>query len=205
MSWLAGGIILGVIAIVVGILVSTQPFRTSTLSEIGQERVGIVLGALVYRSGEPSPILRDRIEGGVQLYEAGKVQKLLMSGGNQSVDYNEVQAMKNYAIEAGVPEADIVLDYGGRSTYDSCYRAKHIFQLERAVLITQNYHLPRAVYLCRQMGIEANGYGMSDFDRYPDLRLRYTIREVLAQVKAWYDVEIRRPEPAILGEVEPEI
>lgn len=184
---------------------SSRAYRFNTVAEVPAERVALIFGALVYRSGEPSPVLRDRVLGGVELYEAGKVKKLLMSGGNLVVDYNEVQAMKNVALAAGIPEEDIVLDYGGRSTYDSCYRARHIFGVERVVLVTQRFHISRATYTCRSLGIDAVGYGLPDFEKYPDLRTQQSVREPLAQIKAWYEVVFSKRPAQVMGEKEPEI
>jgi vancomycin permeability regulator SanA len=106
-------------------------------------RAAIVFGAGLWRDGTPSPVLRDRVATAAELYFTGKVEKILMSGDNRFVDYNEPGAMHAYAVQLGVPEEDIVLDYAGRRTYDTCYRAKAIFGLHAAILITQNF-LPRA-------------------------------------------------------------
>ena len=113
----------------------------------------------LWRNGTPTPVLQDRIETAADLYFAGKVEKLLMSGDNRFIYYNEPGAMREYAISLGVPEEDIVLDYAGRRTYDTCYRAKAIFGLEKAILVTQAFHMPRALYTCNQLGVESPGCG----------------------------------------------
>ena len=109
-----------------------------------KQQVAIVLGARVYPSGRLSGMLRDRVDTAVELYKRGTVQKLLLTGDNSRVDYNEPDAMAAYAMAQGVPAADIQPDYGGRRTYDSCYRARDIFQVKSAVLVSQAFHLPRA-------------------------------------------------------------
>ena len=164
-----------------------------------RQRVGIVFGARVYPSGRLSGMLRDRVETGVALYQAGKVEKLLMTGDNSRVDYNEPDAMKAHAVSLGVPAEDIQVDYGGRRTYDSCYRAKEIFQVSSAILVTQGFHLPRALYLCEQLGLPAVGVA-SDISRYDPRSVAWSeTREVPALLGALVDV-VRRAPPPVLGE-----
>jgi SanA protein len=119
--------------------------------------VGLVFGAGLTPAGEPSLALYDRIATGVDLYQQGKVDKLLMTGDNGSVEYNEVAAMRRTAEALGVPERDIVLDYAGFSTYDSCYRARDVFGLTQTTLVTNAFHLPRALYTCGQLGLDVAG------------------------------------------------
>ena len=109
--------------------------------------VVIVFGAGLRRDGTPTTVLRDRVETAAELYRQGKVEKLLMSGDNRFVDYNEPEAMRQYALQLGIPDEDIVLDYAGRRTYDTCYRAGAIFGVKKVILVTQLFHLPRAIYL----------------------------------------------------------
>ena len=132
--------------------------------------MAIVFGAGITADGRPMPALADRVWTAVELYNAGKVEKLLMTGDNRFVDYNEPQAMKEYALARGVSDEDIVLDYAGRRTYDSCYRARHIFGVREAVLITQHFHLDRALYICDKLGIDAVGVAA---DRRPYAAIRY--------------------------------
>jgi vancomycin permeability regulator SanA len=185
------------------ILFSTRDYRTGTLSQVPERRVAVVFGAHVYANRIPSPILRDRLDGAIDLYKAGKVKKVLVSGDNRQVDYNEAKVMGEYALANGVDSADLAYDYGGRSTYDTCYRAKHIFGVENAVLLTQKYHAPRAVYLCRQFGINAHAFTQPDFERYPDLRVSYLTRELFADLKAWWQVHVTRPPAEVTGRPEP--
>jgi SanA protein len=161
--------------------------------------VAIVFGAGLHWDGSPTPVLRDRVKAAVGLYDQGKVQKLLFSGDNRFVDYNEPGAMHEYALELGVPEEDIVLDYAGRRTYDTCYRANAIFKVDQAILVTQRFHLPRAIFLCDQLGIVSQGVE-SDLRAYSSYSLRYwNFREILATMSAMWDVWIQRPVP-VLGE-----
>ncbi|MEX1019038.1 MAG: ElyC/SanA/YdcF family protein [Litorilinea sp.] len=163
------------------------------------ERVAIVFGARIYSSQRLSAMLRDRVDTGVDLYHAGKVQKLIMSGDNSSDNYNEPGAMMNYAIGRGVPAADIQPDYGGRRTYDTCYRARHIFQVESAILVTQAFHLPRALFLCDTLGTDVTGV-IADRRPYDPRSIAWSeTREVPALIAALLDA-VRRAPPPILGE-----
>jgi len=176
--------------------------RTYTIASAPAERVAIVFGAGLTRDGQPTSILRDRVKTAVQLYFSGKVEKLLMSGDNRSVNYNEPGAMGNYAISLGVPNDAIVLDYAGRRTYDTCYRAKAIFGLGSALLVTQQFHLPRALFLCNALGIQAMGVKADNYRYWPPLMLLWNIREQLATVSAFWDVYVEKPLP-VLGKPEP--
>ncbi len=159
--------------------------------------VAIVLGAGLWRNGTPTPALYDRVATAVDLYKAGQVKKLLMTGDNRFVDYNEPEAMRKLAVQLGVPNEDIVLDYAGRRTYDSCYRAKEIFGVQHAVIVTQRFHLDRSLYLCDAMGIASVG-AVADRRDYRTYRW-WELREMLATAAAWWDVNIGRPVP-VLGE-----
>lgn len=176
--------------------------RTFTSDHAPAASVAIVFGAGLNRDGSPGAVLRDRVSTAVDLYFSGKVQKLLMSGDNRFVDYNEPAAMQAYAIELGVPENDIVLDYAGRRTYDTCYRAIHIFGVNDALLVTQDYHLPRALITCRGLGLDASGVIADQRDYHPISFTRWRIREIPATAVALWDVYIYRPLP-VLGDPEP--
>ncbi|HOA23039.1 MAG TPA: ElyC/SanA/YdcF family protein [Aggregatilineales bacterium] len=176
--------------------------HTYSADEAPERRVALVLGARVYRSGRLSAMLADRVSAAADLYHAGRVDMLLMSGDNSRPDYNEPDAMREYAVSLGVPREAIHVDYGGRRTYDSCYRARHIFGVEDAVVVTQEFHLPRAVMLCRGLGIDAVGVG-ADYQRphgYSRRSLTYSrIREIPATAMAVIDL-VRRHEPPVMGE-----
>ncbi len=176
--------------------------RTFSLHESPTAPVAIVFGAGLARDGSPSPVLRDRVATAAQLYFEGKVSKLLMSGDNRFINYNEPGAMRDYALQLGVPDTDIVLDYAGRRTYDTCYRARYIFGVQQAVLVTQTFHLPRALITCNLLGVKAWGVP-ADRRLYHPLAYRYwRLREIPATLMAFIDVLVRRPIP-VLGEPEP--
>ncbi len=164
--------------------------------------VAIIFGAGLTRTGEPTAILKDRVETGAQLYFTGKVQKLLMSGDNRFLNYNEPEAMRQYAMSLGVPSVDIVLDYAGRRTYDTCYRARAIFGLDSVLLVTQGFHLPRALFLCNAVGLQAAGVEANNHHDWPPLLLIWNVREQLATVGAFIDLYVSRPLP-VLGVPEP--
>ena len=157
----------------------------------------IVLGCQVKDSGEMSHMLHDRVQRGVELYKAGAAPKLLMSGDHGRENYNEVGAMKNYAIENGVPSSDVFMDHAGFSTYETVYRAKEIFGAQKVIIVTQEYHLYRAVYIARQLGMEAYGVA-ADYRTYAG-QLGRDAREILARCK---DVAMTmfRMKPTYLGD-----
>ncbi|NOY99429.1 MAG: hypothetical protein GXP40_09565 [Chloroflexi bacterium] len=176
--------------------------RIYTTDDVPPQRVAIVFGAGLWHDGSPTPILRDRIATAADLYFSGKAEKLLMSGDNRFVDYNEPGAMRDYALQLGVPEEVIVLDYAGRRTYDTCYRAKEIFGVERAILVTQGFHLPRALYICDALGIEASGVTADRRVYRRGSMLYWNTRELLATATALWDVHVKHPIP-VLGDPEP--
>ena len=176
--------------------------RIDLVDEAPSKTVVIVFGAGLTRDGRATRVLRDRVETGARLYFAGKVEKLLMSGDNSNVDYNEPQAMKEYALQLGVPEDAIVLDSAGRRTYDTCYRASEIFGVDEAILVTQSFHLPRALYICNQLGIEASGVAAENHYFLKRSRAYWNLRELIATPVALWEVHISQPTP-VLGHSEP--
>jgi len=176
--------------------------RTFSVENVPSTRIAIVFGAGLLRDGSAGPVLSDRVETAVNLYQQGKVNKLLMSGDNRFIEYNEPEAMRRYALERGVPDEDIVLDYAGRRTYDTCYRAKHIFQVDSAILVTQAFHLPRALFLCNWFGIESTGVEADNHYFLKRSRIYWNTRELFANFQAVWDVMIAKPLP-VLGESEP--
>ena len=177
-------------------------FKVHSVEDVPAEKVAVVFGAGLRRDGGPTAILRDRVETAVQLYFDGKAEKLLMSGDNRFVDYNEPEAMRQYARSLGVPDEAIVLDYAGRRTYDTCYRARHIFGVDSAILVTQKFHLPRALLTCNALGVKAAGVEANNYYFLKRSRLYWNIREQFATVTAFWDVYFKRPLP-VLGEPEP--
>jgi SanA protein len=172
--------------------------RIFTASESVPERpVALVFGAGYWADGTPSDVLKDRVAAAVALLQAGKVRRLILSGDNRTVDYNEPGKMREYALSLGCPPEAIVLDYAGRRTYDSCYRAQAIFGQRQVILVTQRYHLPRALYICEGLGLDAVGY-VADSRQYTHIR-SYWLREVPALCLAWVDRWLRHPVP-VLGD-----
>lgn len=172
------------------------------IEKVQPSPVAIVFGAGLWRDGTPTPVLRDRVETAAELYFAGKVEKLLMSGDNSRQDYNEPQAMRDYAISLGVPDAAIALDYVGRRTYDTCYRARDIFGIRSAILVTQSFHLPRAIYTCNALGIKATGVPADQRDYRKGSLAYWNLREIPASLVALWEVHISKPLP-VLGDPEP--
>lgn len=159
--------------------------------------VAIVFGGGIYADGSLTPMLRDRVDTAIALYRAGQVRKLLMSGDNQAPYYDEPGRMYDYAVAQGVPARNIVRDYAGRRTYDTCYRAGAIFGIREAVLVTQRFHLHRALYTCRAFGMDAVGLAA---DRHVyGVETYYWARDAVATLAAWLDVVLIRPTP-VLGD-----
>jgi len=177
-------------------------FRTFSVEDVSPERVAIVFGAGLRRDGSPTAVLRDRVDTAARLYFDGKVEKLLMSGDNRFENYNEPEAMRQHARSLGVPEEAIVLDFAGRRTYDTCYRARYIFGLESAILVTQKFHLSRALFTCNALGVKATGVEADNYYYLKRSRLYWNIREQFATVTAFWDVYFKKPLP-VLGEPEP--
>ncbi len=167
------------------------------LDEAPRNPTAIVFGAAVYPNGRLSPVLRDRVETAVQLYQSGRVESIIVSGDNREDHYNEPQAMMAYAISRGVPEEAIQPDYAGLRTYDTCYRARHVFGVETAVLITQAFHLPRAIFTCRQLGVDALGVA-ADLRPYRAAEW-YEFRETFATLVALWDI-LRNQPATIMGD-----
>jgi SanA protein len=175
--------------------------KTYTLADVPVRRVAIVFGAGLWRDGTATPVLKDRVHTAVDLYFSGKVEKLLMSGDNRFIEYNEPAVMREVALSLGVPQEAIVLDYAGRRSYDTCYRAREIFGVSQAILVTQAFHLPRVLYLCNRLGVDSIGV-QADMRVYRKLsRLVWNTRETLATLAALWDINVSHPVP-VLGEKE---
>jgi SanA protein len=156
-------------------------------------RVAVVFGASIYSNGDLSPILEDRVETAIELYRARKVDKILVSGDSRHPSYNEPKTMQEYLTgKRNIAPGDVMVDFAGRSTYETCLRAKQAFGLHRVVLVSQSYHLPRALYIANQLGLDAVGMA-------GDLRLKQkinpaSVREWAAEVKAFFNLHILPPE-----------
>lgn len=161
----------------------------------------IVLGCRVWSDNTPSAMLSDRLKSGVELYKAGAAPKLLMSGDHGREDYDEVNVMRKYAEEEGVDSKDIFTDHAGFSTYETMYRAKEVFKAKKVIIVTQSYHLYRAVYDAEKLGLEA--VGVVSYERDYDSKQPYRdVREIAARCKDFIYC-IFKPKPTYLGEVIP--
>jgi SanA protein len=173
-----------------------------SVDDVPPTRVAIVFGAGLLRDGSAGPVLSDRMQTAVTLYQAGKVEKILVSGDNRFIEYNEPEAGRQYALERGVPNEDIVLDYAGRRTYDTCYRARYIFSVDEAILITQEFHMPRALTICNWFGIDSVGVEAANRYFLKRALLWWNIRETFAVFQSAWDLMIAKPLP-VMGEPEP--
>ncbi len=177
--------------IVQGITLTQQPRIYDNVQSTPARPVAIVFGAGLNRDGSPSWMLADRLDAAIALYRAGKVQSLLMTG--DEVGSIEPTSMRDYAVRRGIPRNAITLDTGGLRTYDSCYRAIHTFNVSAAVLVTQGYHLPRALYTCQGIGLDVVGY-KAGRDDYPNQEY-YNSREFFATLLSWAEVNFTHPLP----------
>lgn len=160
----------------------------------------LILGAGVWGNGRPSHMLEDRLLQGIELYNRGASDRLLMSGDHGRKEYDEVNAMKQFAIDRGIISEHIFMDHAGFSTYESLYRARDIFEARKIIIVTQKYHMYRALYIAEKLGLEAYGVA-SDPRRYAGQEFR-ELREILARVKDFFNVIIK-PEPTYLGDAIP--
>jgi len=184
------------------LMVLATSSRMVQAADAPKARIAVVFGAGLQRDGTPSPVLRDRVETAADLYFAGKVEKILMSGDNRFIYYNEPGAMEAYALTLGIPKEAIVLDYAGRRTYDTCYRAKEIFGAKDVLLVTQTFHLARALFTCDALGLNAIGVRADRREYLKTSALSWEVRELPAALVAIWDVWIAHPEP-VLGDKEP--
>lgn len=210
MLWIIGIVLLMLVVLcAVAVFIINSHVKTAAKAEIltvdeaaALEDVDciIVLGCQVRKDGNLSDMLHDRLARGVELYHAGSAPKLLMSGDHGQDDYDEVGAMKQFAVENGAASEDVFKDHAGFSTYETMYRAKEIFQAKKVVIVTQEYHLYRAIYIAEELGIEA--YGVSADLRTYGGQAKRDIREVLARCKD-YAMCLFQPEPTYLGDAIP--
>jgi vancomycin permeability regulator SanA len=201
-AWFAGGVgLAGLTALAgsVGFVRAISAGHLYSAEDVPPAPVALVLGAQVYPDGTPSAFLAARLELARRLFEAGKVRVILVSGDNMAPEYNEPEAMRNYLIKAGVPADKVVADYAGFDTYDSSARAKRIFGVSELIIVTQAYHLPRAVATCRALGIDARGVG-DDSVRHSWTWRRGAIRDQIACIKTVVDLLSRRD--PVLGQRE---
>ncbi|WP_405100481.1 vancomycin high temperature exclusion protein [Micromonospora sp. NBC_01412] len=208
--WLRHAVVAAVVGAALltgGTVASVQWIRGGAEGHIFAEQdvpdapVALVLGTKVHPDGTPSPFLTARLEIARRLLAAGKVRAILLSGDNMNPDYDEPTAMRRWLLDHGVPAEKVVLDYAGFDTYDSCARAKRIFGVERATVVTQSFHLPRAVAVCRRLGVDASGVGDETAREYDRTWRISSTREYGACVKAAVDLLSGR-DPAHLGRQE---
>ena len=184
------------------IATGSRRYGAAHIKDVPDRKVAIVFGAGVLPSGEATPYLKRRLDTAAELYKNGQVEKLLLSGDNSASHYNEPVAMRRYIEKKGVKREAIVLDYAGFNTYDSCYRAQAIFGLSQAILVTHDYHLPRAILTCNGVGVDSIGLAAKS----PSIGLRdtisYSLRELVSTDKAMLQITIK-PHPTALGKPEP--
>lgn len=185
---------------IVTLVSGSQIITTEEAAKLGQIDCILVLGCQVKSDGTPSHMLEDRLKRGVELYNAGASDRLLMSGDHGQTEYDEVGHMKKYAVDAGVESQAVFMDHAGFSTYESIYRAKEIFGVERILIVTQEYHLYRAIYIAKSFGLEAWGVA-ADYREYSG-QFNRDVREVLARVKD-LGMCVFKPKPTYLGEAVP--
>ena len=179
-------------------IISTKG-KIKKLDELTSSDCILVLGAGIRRNN-PSPMLEDRLKTAIELYNQGIAPKILVSGDHEHDDYDEVNVMKNYLKENGIPSEDIFMDHAGLSTYDSIYRAKKIFTANKIIIVTQKYHLYRALYISKTVNL--NSSGVSANKQTYAFQLKRDIREIIARTKDFFKC-LLKPEPTYLGEVIP--
>ena len=174
---------------------TTKNHIYNSLKRFPKNDVGIVFGAGI-NGDQPSKYLKDRLDAGILLYKSKRINKILLSGDNGREEYDELTVMKNYCFKHGVDTSKIFIDYAGFDTYSTMYRAKHIFKIKRATLISQKYHLNRAIYIGQQLGIKSVGYSANkgEYSGYAHV----TFREYISIFKSFFDV-LRNREPHFLG------
>jgi SanA protein len=194
------GVVCGLLAVAVPNLVVWLGGRTPVTSDVRKvphAQAALVLGAQVYRDGRPSIMLRDRVNAAAELYRAGRVDKLLLSGDHSRVDYDEVGTMRSLLLAQGIPARDIFTDHAGFDTWDSAQRAKRVFDVSSAVVVTQRFHMARALYDARRAGLKVTGYAADRRD-YGRVMRRLRVREAAARVKTLADV-VTGADPHFLG------
>jgi SanA protein len=194
------GVVCGLLAVAIPNLIvwlgGRTPVTTDT-AKVPHAQAALVLGAQVYRDGRPSIMLRDRVNAAAELYRAGRVDKLLLSGDHSRVDYDEVGTMRRLLLDQGIPAEDIFTDHAGFDTWDSAQRAKRVFDVSSAVVVTQRFHMARALYDARRAGLKVTGYAADRRD-YGRVMRRLEVREAAARVKTLADA-VTGADPHFLG------
>lgn len=197
-AWCGGLLVIFIIAVNMIFHVATRPYIYASAADAPSAQVALIPGAAILADGKPSPIFIDRVDTAIELYKAGKVLKILVSGDNSTVSHNEVNPVRLYLLGKGIPDQDIFLDHAGFDTYSTMYRARDIFGVTSVLITTQSFHLPRAVFIARQLGIQAYGVntdvGHILFHNY--------FREVFSDEKAAFDLFFHT-KPKFLGDAIP--
>lgn len=183
-----------VLLIFIIIKVKTRAYIYNSVEDVPHAQAAVILGAAIKKDGTLSPILQDRVKAAIKLYQAKKVEKILVSGDNSTVSHNEVNPVRKYLLDNGVLDEDIFLDHAGFDTYSSMYRARDVFKAESITIVTQSFHLPRSIFIAHALGIDANGFN-ADNGHY---KLNNYLREMLANVKAVFNLIFNRV-PKYLG------
>ena len=194
------GTALVTLAINIGMIMAARKYVHTDFEEIPNRTAILILGSQI-RGTRLSPVLQDRVDAGIRMMENGKGEKLLLSGDHGQIYYDEVNAMRLYVLEHApdIREEDIFMDHAGFSTWDSMYRARDVFEVKDVLIVTQQFHISRAVCMARSLGLDAVGYGINQ-DRFQGRSLRYwRLREYFARVKAFYSI-LRKPKPRYLGD-----
>ncbi len=197
--WLGAAGVLAVALVNLAVIWSSRG-AVVALEDVEPAQVALVLGAYVYPNGTPSAVVQDRLDTALALYRSGRVSRILVSGDHGERSYDEVNGMRRYLENHEVPTERIFMDHAGFDTYDSMYRARDVFAVRSAVVVTQGFHLNRALYIARSLGLEVQGLAADRRD-YTDASY-YDLREILARVKAFGEVTLAR-KPAFLGPVIP--
>jgi SanA protein len=183
-----------------GMILRAKKYVYTDINEVPPRTAVLVLGSMTHGT-RLSPVLQDRVTGGIQLMEGGKGKKLLLSGDHGQLYYDEVNAMRHYVLNnaPAIQKEDIFMDHAGFSTWDSMYRARDVFEVRDLIIVTQKFHISRAVCMARSLGLDAVGYAINQ-DRYPKRSLRaWRYREYLARVKAFFSMVVK-PKPRYLGD-----
>ena len=202
---LIAGVLLGILLLAVDAYVAAIGRRSIlTSDELNNQPkydCVIVPGALVYDSGRPSAMLRDRLDMAIEIYQSGVTNRILVSGDHGRIDYNEVGVMRQYLLDAGIPAGHIFMDHAGFDTYDTLHRAQSIFRVRRALITTQDFHLLRALYIGDRLGLDLQGVDCGYV--IASEKSRYRLREYPARFKAFLDCEIFFSDPTYSGETIP--
>lgn len=203
-------VIFGILTVVVSssmLLIDQYVQRMGSKYIIGPDKVPeadaiLVLGAYVFPDGTVSFMLNDRLTEAYELYKRGKAEKILVSGDHGRKYYDEVNAMKKFLKDKNVPEKDVFMDHAGFNTYESIYRARDIFQVKKVIIVTQEYHLMRAVFIARELGLDAYGVASDQHD-YGVVMTKYRLREIVARNKDLFTAKFLKPQPTFLGDAIP--